>query len=99
MLGEHLSECPRGRAKEIQRVGVQVCVPQGMRLASCQPAPSSWCVGLWFRCWCEAELGVGPRSTAYELGDFSEAVKQMSPGVTTCDVGIREPTSLSPRAD
>ena len=70
-----------------------------MRLASCQPAPSSRCVGLWFRYWCDAELGVGPRSTAYELGDLSEAVIQMSPGVTTCEVGIREPTSLSPRAD
>lgn len=54
-----------------------------MRLASYQPAPSSRCMGLWFRYWCDAELGVGPRSTAYELGDLSEAVIQMSPGVTT----------------
>lgn len=99
MLGEHLSECPKGRAKEIQRVGVQACVPQGMRLASCQPAPGSRCVGLWFRYWCEAELGLRPRSIAYELGDLSEAVKHMSPGVTICEVGVREPTSLSPRAD
>lgn len=68
-------------------------------LTSCQPAPSSWCVGLWFRYWCEAELGVGPRSTAYELGDFSEAVKQMSLVSPPVKVGIREPTSLSPRAD
>lgn len=65
-------------------------------LPSLHPAAGVWGFGLNTgvkQNWC------GPRSTAYELGDFSEAVKQMSPGVTTCEVGIREPTSLSPRAD